>query len=267
MSRIVHCLIAISISVGCGGPKVGAEIGGFVRENGYADPKPASNLLEPGTVVYRKETTPLVYGIACTARSAFGDGIGSAVKNADAANASIISKMQRKFKLDAEYQKQIQASVGAGYLKDITLDLSDVHVLSLPANEVFDRVNSRTPGCTKAIEFFAQRAQPVSVVTEVLKANVLYTIAFNESVAANVGAQLQAVQGLAAQLGADASTATQGTIKGTGLFWGLRDDASLATVAPDKPGFRGGPSIRLIPSESVAIDLTPAANVTHAESD
>ncbi len=252
----IPALVLAALSVACG--HAPAEIGRFVADNGYTDPKPPSNLLEPGTIVYRKSLKPLVYGIACTPQSAFGAGIAQALKNADSANASLVSKMSAKFKLDAGYQEQLRASVGGQYLKDVSLDLSDVHVLSLPADVVFDRVSNRTPGCTKAIEFFSKNNQPVSLIVEVLKANALYTVAFSSGFSGGASAQVDAVKGLAVQLGADASTATQSTVKGTGLFWGVRDDASLATVkADDKAGAKGVASVRLIPPESITIDRSP----------
>jgi hypothetical protein len=250
MTRMSGCLVAAILCASC---ESSSEIGAFVRDNGYTDPKPPSNLLEPGTIVFQKSTKPLTYGIACTPQSAFGDGIAAAVKKAAAANASVVAKMQGKFKLDAGYQQQVRASVGAGYVKDIFLDFSNVELLSLPVNEVFERVADRKPGCVKAIEFLTRSGRPISLVIEALKANVLYTVSFQSNIAAE--AKVQAVQNLAVQLGADASSATQSTLKGTGLFWGLRDDASLAAVQPGDRATRG-PSVRLIPPQTAIIDPT-----------
>src|SRR6185295_15295693 len=118
-------------------------------------------------------------------------------------------------------------------------------------NVVFDLVSKRNDGCAQAIKFRRDQGKKVSIIKSVLQANALYSVEFTDSL--DVDARLQATREIAGNLGLAAGVRDAGTIRGDGLFWGVRDDLSLADVSGTHPPPTGaGVRPRLLPTGSAA---------------
>lgn len=242
------------VTVSCATP-----ISEFVHQQGYSDYRPPSTLMPPGTIVFVDAESGGTLGIVCTAKGALGE-----MEPMPSDTVDVVRQMQKKgkFTLDASYLEQAKASFGVSGVKEVRLDFTNPRVLALSDEMVFAAVQNRSVPCKRALEaaVHVRKVRP-AMVREVIRADVVYRVKYESSVNLSAEAKLAAMKSLAAALQADASTATEETVRGTGLFWGFRGDPYLATVtgAPASIGGRGtrAPPPDSIPAVLFSVDPRP----------
>jgi hypothetical protein len=129
--------------------------------------------------------------------------------------------------------------------------LSNVKLVELPDSVVFDLIGQRKSTCAKAIEFRRRNGQHVSIVKSVIQANARYKLQFAGGADAKTRADM--TSRVAADLGLTANERAEGEIQGEGLFWGVRDDSSLATISYSQPPSTGARTDhKLLPTDRPA---------------
>lgn len=226
-----------------------------IESYGFAELRPPTRLLDPGTVVYSLGEEPFRVGIACTQTASLGEGL--ALRSSEAAAAQIASDLSRDFEIAPDFLKFIKASVQVEAIRQINIRLGNVRVHELPLDVAFDRKGERSEGCSMALASMVEASQPVSMITSVLEADVEYTVEFDSSYSAGAEARAEALQGIGLQLGGKRGEGGDSKIIGQGLYWGVRDIKAAALLQGDPEGIRDAGSEALIPKAPVAVDPTP----------
>jgi hypothetical protein len=109
--------------------------------------------------------------------------------------------------------------------------------MEVPDSVVFQLIAERKDSCTKAIEFRQKQGQKITMIKSVIQASVLYRIDFEGGIDAT--ARMQILQRIAGGMGLKVAERAQDTMEGDGLYWGVRDDESLAQISLNHPPATG----------------------------
>jgi hypothetical protein len=238
------------------------QVGKWVKDQRYSPLVPPTTLLGPGTIVYALDNDWKSVGIVCTQTASLG-----AIIPAESASKSETLKRELKssFSLDGDYLDVIKADAKFKGLREIDLKLEDVRVYEISWDKVIDNLPNRSEGCRRAIQTIKQDPNmKYSMITSVIQANVTYDVKFENSGELNAEVKQQLLENLAAKLGVSVSDKGSSTMRGAGLFWGMRDNASLAKLeagTPAPPAFaeKSVDEDRLVPVQFLQVQGTPMA--------
>jgi hypothetical protein len=213
----------------CNGPSLPEEA---ITSFGFGKLTPPSTLTPPGTYVYVRDWDPFLIGTTCTAEDAFGPDLP--VRESDTQEAKAIEEKSQNVSLAAEYLKQIKAEVRFKRVKNITYSLANTKIFEIDDARLFASSDRLSEPCADALEFRWENGDDVTLVKQVLQADVKYELEYEIGVALTAEDKLGIVKGLAPKLSADASSAKEHEISGMALYWGIVDDAMLACrLAPE----------------------------------
>lgn len=214
--------VLIVLVVGCD-----ATLGKTIRDyGGYSELRPPMTLVPPGTVIELKQLDPVVLEIVCSQTASLGKDFR--VPESPTYNQSLVQAVSKTFNVDADYLKQIKIDAKYSSVKNIQLTVSNAMVAQLSADTVYASVIHRKPECQRAIDDYLDDKRTISMITSILKADVAYSIQFDESL--GVTSKEEILKGLATQLGARHESIDGNRITGYGLFWGIKDDAKLVQL-------------------------------------
>jgi len=220
------------------------SIGTTVRSYGYSELRPPSTLAAPGTLVYLRSSSPAQVAIVCTAKDAFGSALQ--IVQSDSAEIALTQELSIGAKLDASYLEKIKGNATYADVRDVTVLFTNVHVFEVPDAGVFEAVANRTPSCSQAKSTREKDGRRVTLVKSVIQADVNYVLSFKRDL--DIVVKDTIAKQLAAELGVSGSQITNGTIRGSGLYWGVIDDPLLGRVnRPGEPVLRR-PRRRVLPS-------------------
>ncbi len=220
-TQIVSVIALISLS-GCD------KLQKVLKKDGYTALRPPSTLMMPGTIVYRAERgSNIKAGIVCPQDAALGAGLQEKLEVSDSASSKLAQKVTGKFNLSASYLNAIKAEGEFSHVKAITLALSNVKIYELPISTIVEHEKHRTDGCKDALKFAGDKKLRVSMISSALQADVVYSVELDSTASADVQLQLKVMKGLAVKLGGKLEVASESTLSGQGLLWGLRDRADL----------------------------------------
>ena len=210
-----------------------ATIDSILRQYKFTALAPPSTLVPPGTLVTVISEDPLVVGVICPSTESLGGELAKQLITSDSSASEEAAKLTGEFNLGIADQERLSAAVGSKFAKTIRVTLSNVKVVEIPDSVVFDLISGRKDSCSKAVEFRRKNGQKVSMIKSVIQASALYTVDFDGTVDAKSRADI--TRAIAGSLGLTEGSASNGTIRGDNLFWGVRDDPSLASVSNEKP--------------------------------
>lgn len=214
-------LVAALLLSGCSRP-----IREQLKEFGFSEIQPPSTLLPPGTVIMVKQQDPLIVSIVCTAQNAYGAEIASKLVKSASTTSMKSSSLEGSFDMAADYVKSVSGSAQGSSIERIGVTMANVGLDELPDDAVMASIKSRTPECRDAIKLRRASGAQVSMVKSVVAADVTYVIRYRSSVDATVRADM--TKQVAARLGLSGATASDASVAGTHLYWGIRDDMALA---------------------------------------
>jgi hypothetical protein len=240
----------VSLLSGCADKTLSETIEGFE----YIELVPPTVLVPPGSIVAILKPNPLSAELVCTSKQSLGADL--APEKSDSVAMEIKKKTTSTFKIDASYLEALKATGKYESVKDVKLTLSNVSVHELSTATLVEHKPNRPQACTTAIAVHRANKQKVTMIKSVIRADVVYTVEFKDSVTLEVGLKKGLVKGLAADLGFTATETTETTIKGVGLIWGIRDNEVLVDLEgvrpfgsepPEKPVFKAGGHLRIEP--------------------
>ena len=222
----------------------------------FTELQPPSKLLAPGTIIYIESESPLRVGIVCTAQNALGADLP--VLSSATVSQEAQSALGRGFGVAGDFMTRIRANVEYSKIQAIHITLSNVKVSELALDQAMERAEQRTEGCKRAIDTLVEAEKSIAMITKVLEADVHYSFEFDRQAGAEAKAQSATIAGLAAELGARSQTATETTLQGDALYWGIHDMRMMAVVDP-QPNTRsftlkGEP---LLPGGAIEVNPTP----------
>lgn len=242
-------------------------VGDLLRLYGYTELRPPSTFFAPGTMVWVKSQKPFTAGIICTQRSSLGDNFQPLTSPTEDAN--LTKAASRSFELDAQYMEIIKGNVAFSSIDSVTAQMQNPLIYTVDDVDIIDNVGKRDPVCTQAVEGRKAAGYKITMISNALMGDVLYTVTYKTNVNIDVAAKIAMLQNLALELKIQNATVTENTIQGKGLFWGVQDDTYLAGLGidPNSPIQvpPAGPSpinasTRIIPANiTPQLDYTPDA--------
>lgn len=203
----------------------------------FTELDPPSTLSPPGTLVVVNKEHPLVIGVICASSESLGDKFSGKVLTSSSSSSKEAEQLTGSFQLGGESQTRLAGQADSKFVKKVTLTLSDVKLMELPDSVVFQFIADRKDSCAKALEFRRKHNLKVSMIKAVIQANVVYRVDFEGNL--DTTAKSRITEHIAENLGLKTQDGSEDTIQGSGLYWGVRDDESLATISPSHPPMTG----------------------------
>jgi len=224
MKRASHFIpiLSLLLSFGCA-----TNVGTVLRQNRFTELRPPSTLVPPGTVIQVLQKDPASVSIVCDRTEALGD---PRLRESTSENVRLVTESEGTFNLSAEYLDQLRANTELKWVRSVTLTLMNVHVYEITDSTFFSSVKNASEGCRKAVKFRIDAKQPIALVKSVMQADVRYTATFETTANLDVETRRNVMKNLGARLNADVSTATENTVDGQSLYWGIRTDGKLARL-------------------------------------
>jgi len=202
----------------------------ILKNSGFSEIKPPNNLISPGTIVVIDDSNQGVLKIICPCVNAFGDSIYSKLKESPSTNVKITKELEGNFDVNIDFLKKISANPKLEVVKKISLTLSNVKIIEIPDDAVYELLNKRTPFCIKAITRRKSNLQKVTLIKRVIQADAEYTVDFSDKIGEN--AKIDVLTDLSVQLAGSNSIIRSSVIVGKKLFWGVDDDVLLGELQP-----------------------------------
>lgn len=231
MSRAIVLLLAGLLCTACGAKTFSEELGKL----GYQRFQPPRKNIEAGTLVVLEKLPEGAVAVhpVCWRDQAF-PGLTEAEPDPTASQA-MKKKVEKTFKLEAEYVKQIKANVKYSQVEDISLTLQNVSVPEYSDADLLGKIGNRTANCAAAVRRRVEgKGQTVYTVLSVLRADVIYAVKGKSDIGGGAGLPPEVLEGLKLDLGGSVSSTTDQTIRGNALHWGLKPD--VFNVAPPASG-------------------------------
>jgi hypothetical protein len=172
-----------------------------------------------------RNTSPFQAGIVCDQAGSVGPNFP--LQTSPGPTTALAKEMSGEFKLDAKYLETLHATAKFKYVDSVKLTFKDVAVLEVTDESVAKGKEVRTPRCKTSIEDRLRSGARVTMIASVLRASVTYVATFKTEGSLGASAKLEVMQGLAAELGANVASATETTVSGDNLYWGVLDDQWL----------------------------------------
>lgn len=227
----ISIVVSATVLAGCA-----SELGKTIHKMGYGEIQPPSRLCAPGSIIsVSKEGNNIFADIVCPTDSAVGD---VATVYSDSSTSTVAKKLTGNFKVDASYLTQVNASAGGTYVKNITLSLNNVHIISMSGDQVYKNTDHPLDRCQRAVSHYRQSGKQLALVLSVVEADVVYHVNYDASLSVDARAKISA--SVAGSLSATTEISGSSDMHGSALFWGLRDDPDYFNqhaVAPSSTGF------------------------------
>ena len=223
MSKRIAVVIFVLLMTGCSG-----TIGSTLKTYKYAELRPPTNLIPPGTLVEVVEENPLVINIVCTQGNSLG--VNFRVPESPTYNYDLVNSMSRTFEIDSGMLNRIRGEAKYKNIKKIKMTFSNVKISQLSADTVYASLNYRAGECQKAVDDYINDKRKITMVTPVLKADVTYDIEFEHGVDIKAELKEEIYKDLTPKLGLGIKNDGKERMSGEGLYWGIRDDARFATL-------------------------------------
>lgn len=204
-------------------------LGDVMRQYGYTELRPPSNLLQPGAIVYIIKRDPFVAGIICGPRASLGADWQPTV------SATAPAELQRtqghQVALGAPLMASIRADARFSSIKTITTTLNNPVLVEVDDVAVVEHQAARSEACRLAVHARLAQGYAVTMVSSGLRGDITYQVEWHQE--ANLGAQAKvaALGALAVELGGGATDWGAQHIAAQGLVWGIKDDAFLAALS------------------------------------
>jgi len=200
-----------------------------MRRYGYTELMPPTTLVSPGTLVKIRSSSPLQLDIVCPLKASLGFEDG-ALLIATTVAMKLQRELSKEFTVNAEYLDGLHVSANYAAVKKMNLQFSNVKILEISTDSIFDGLLARSDGCAQAVRHERDRGSKLTMVKSVIQADVRIAIEFNDKYDLSADVKAELVDNLAVDLGLHREVKGSEEIVGTGLYWGLRDDLGLAAI-------------------------------------
>lgn len=249
---------------GCGKASELTSLSAELAKLGFTPIVPPSRLTPPGTIVSVIRQDPLHVDIACPSAAALGADIESRLLGSPSTQVTVTEGLSRQLAFDAGFIEWLKSTGSFKSLDTITLALSNVQLLEIPDDVVFECCRKRSPGCAAAIALRRKQRKPVSMIKAAITADATIELIFKENT--NAQTQTETTHRLATSLGSQMRVGADRRIVGERLIWGIRDDIALGELTAESLPSTGLPersrllqpgTPAMVASSIVEYDLAP----------
>jgi hypothetical protein len=214
----------------------GADLSSTIKDMGHQELRPPTTLTPPGTIVVIREASPIEVAVVCTQDEVIRS---RDILRSPTQSVMLAEKTNTSFKLGAEYLAAYGIDVKESHLERVSLSMSDAEVLEISDAAIASGALSISESCRNALEVRRAHHRTVGMIKSALRANVVYTLEFDDTV--DFAGKATLLSGLAIKLGGNVESTRLSTIKGEGLYWGLRVDTDFFTSSPGRMSAYGHP--------------------------
>lgn len=208
------------LSAGCGP----APLAGVIHKMQYSELVPASTLTPPGTIVLMRPNG--VLEIVCTQEQSLGPNAATLIQGSTSIKEEDKSKLTSTTKLDITALEKLKVQFSAQYIRNITVNLSNVRLQSLSWASAIQGLQGRSPACSTALDDLKKEndshAPKPLIISEVLQADAAYTIQVDKGVSGSITIPKELLQYLGIAASTEFSSSGTSNVSGTGLYWGYR---------------------------------------------
>ena len=232
-SRSTTSLLLLGAGLALGGG-CGSALTHTLHASRYREIVPPSTLVPPGTIVKIVSRSPLVLERVCSQRAALGE---VQPDDSTSANQAIVRKLNASVRLGGDYLQQLRLSTRIAAIRNVQLDLTNVHVVELSRDVVREHLPGRSEACRKEIADALAAKEKLAMIQSVIQADVQYAVDFERGFTLDAGASGALLRGLGVDANATLSHGGSTKVSGTSLFWGIR------VLSNAKSGGIDGPTI------------------------
>ncbi|MSO92133.1 MAG: hypothetical protein EXQ86_01870 [Rhodospirillales bacterium] len=227
MRKMLSALVVVGVLAACG-PKTPAQI---LNEAGYLELRPASKLHYPSSIVRveREGRSDVVLFLTCTLTE---EALRPYFLQSPSTDHELATKLSGTFSLGGGYKELIKAKVGGEVVRDVQVTFKNVQILDATTQQMIALLDSIDKSCWKAVEADLRTNLPVCQVRSIFRADLVYTVKFEDSVKAEAKAQI--TQAIAPELAANARNVGSDKIVGENLHYGVKLERRCITVPGGK---------------------------------
>jgi hypothetical protein len=208
----------------------GADLSKTIKEMGHQELRPPTTLTPPGTIIVIRGEAPIEVAVVCTQDEVVKSGN---VLRSPTQSVTLAEKTKTSFRLGAEYLGAYGVDMKVSHLEGVSLTLAKAEVQEIPDSALPAALRNLGADCKEAIRVRREHNRTVGLIKSVLKANVVYTLEFDDEVDASGRATI--LSQLAVKLGGSVDSSRASTIQGEGLYWGILTDTDFRL--PGLPGY------------------------------
>jgi hypothetical protein len=220
MSMFGRCVLLASLFSGfpqchTGSNSPSQPLDSLLQNEGFTPLTPPDESAGPGAIIVVGSDGSVT--LVCSATQSLGPDYTP--ESSPTASLTSQTSTSGGLSLSGSLSGYFSGSVDLSSVQDIDVSLGNAFVLSASEADIVDNSANRDPGCSTAVS-----TQPagttLSYVTQVYEADFTATVQFKSGVSADVQAQITSA--IAVQLGGSSQVSGNGSITGTGLYWGFR---------------------------------------------
>jgi len=223
--RVDAAVLLLLLVTGCSGNHYLSK---EIVNAGLKELRPPVDTLTPGTVIYVESQSQksVTVGRVCSQANAVGEGVS--INDGNGADTDLARKLSGEWKLDADYLNQLSAGVGDNFVKDVSLKLSNVHILEIDDDVAFKgRGDHQTAECKQAVSRRRAEGKRVAMVKKSFKADAEYSVTFKNTATLTAETKEQIINNVKAKLGGNVTVEGSRLVAGKGLVWGILESESL----------------------------------------
>lgn len=190
----------------------------------YAELIPPSDNVSPGTIVrdYGKGGLHTV----CSAKEAYGQDW---INNIEVSKTIIRESQEQSLssaRLEAYYLSMLKAGGGGENVESVQVSITNARTRSISSVAASSKAPNPVCYSTVLSQTAIPKNSPLDLVTSVFVADVEYKVVFKRGVELSAEAQTATLKAFQLKLGAQSYVQGTDSIKGDGLVWGVRRDAT-----------------------------------------
>jgi hypothetical protein len=220
----------------------------MVRMYGFAAVAAPNTFLMPGTVVMVQDVAPYTAQVICTAEQSLGPFYKAS--ESKTTSTEVQKANGQEFDVGTDFLHMAHLKGKFCNIRSISAKLSNARLLELNDVDMYDNVRYRSPSCRRAIEGRANTKAKLTMIQSALMADAQYSVVYNHENSLSASANLEELEGLAAELGGAVSSKGSTHIEGENLIFGVRDDQFLLQSSTPSVDFHAKPGQRVLQAES-----------------
>jgi hypothetical protein len=237
-------------------------IGTILHKYDYQELRPAQTTYGPGVILaVREKGDAIMADMVCKVEEALGSPAPQPTES-PGPETDFIKDLSGTVAIDADLLNRIKADANLKLVENVEFHFANVHFFEIPDTAITANSGKITPACLKAISYRLQQKAIVAVVKRVLKADVIGVVTFQAKASVDAQAPQQLLNGVAAKLGMEVDASSANTIKGAGLYWGIKVEPNLVPLFPGLPDAAGG---LLAKAGEVEADLVESVSLPAAQ--
>lgn len=229
------------------------QTGGIVRQFGYTEVRPPSNLLQPGALIVLTHADPLEARVICGPEASLGPNIR--YMRSRTSNGFLRRINNKSFNLDTETLAGLKSREHFKAVQDVKITLSNAHIVELSDDDVLVGMQERSLACRRAVRQRVQQGYTITMVSSALVGDLKMEVTWDHSHGASTDMAHKAMvmQDLSVLFSGDVTSTLSGELISKGLVWGARDDEYLSALSiPYVPTEKFERNTRHIATDKVA---------------